>query len=120
MQNSVLKISKNIQQPFQSLTQLAVRRSDTSMTSIFDFFMVYSTSTWIALGVSLLIFAFFGIFVHLVEYRMRLSNRVDITDIIWSLTRLQLLQHSRLEFRTKSGWFFVCYFLELKVSVGAL
>lgn len=80
-----------------------MRRSSSSMTSIFDFFMVYSSSTWIALLISLIIFALFGIFVHLLEYRMRLRRRKNLPEMLWRVARLQMLQHSKLEFRLKSG-----------------
>lgn len=91
---------------FQSITQMAVRRADNSMTSIFDFFMVYSPITWIAICCSLIFFMSFGAFVRFMEFKLQVTKDAKIGDFVWRIIRLQLIQYYKIEFRLMAGEFF--------------
>lgn len=84
---------------------MAVRRAESSLTTIYDFFTVYSTWTWFVILLFLLVFMVFGVFVHFVEWRLGICRRLRIGDIVWRIFRLQMNQYRRLEFHLPSGMF---------------
>lgn len=85
---------------------MVVRRAESSsMTSMYDFFTVYSPRTWLAIFSTLLIFMAFGILVHFTEWRLGTRHKVRMGDVVWRILRLQMNQHDRLEFQLSSGMF---------------
>ncbi|KAI6209028.1 hypothetical protein M3Y96_00177600 [Aphelenchoides besseyi] len=59
-----------------STTKIAVRRADTSLSAIFDFFKVYDTITWFNLIAVFIIFTLIGLLVRQVEWRLGFRPRI--------------------------------------------
>ncbi|KAI6172796.1 hypothetical protein M3Y98_01013000 [Aphelenchoides besseyi] len=102
---------------YDAKTRLAVRRQDTSMPSIFDFFKVFGWNLWLMFAASFLLFTTIGLIVRFVEWRFVLRNRLDTFELVWRMARLQLIQHERIEYKLISGNFSVLTFGFLQCAV---
>lgn len=80
-----------------------MRRSESTITSMYDFFTVYSSLMWFAILGSSLIFVAFGVLVHSAEWKLGMIKRVQVGDLIWKVFRLEVNQQYELEFRLSSG-----------------
>jgi hypothetical protein len=97
---------------------MAIRRVDSSLNSIFDFFMVYSPFTWLSIGLSLIFFIFLGCVVRLAECKLAFRRKIDVVDFVWRVVRLQLIQYYKIEFRLMAGGFLeFCDVLFIALSV---
>ncbi|KAI6180140.1 hypothetical protein M3Y98_00687300 [Aphelenchoides besseyi] len=86
-----------------STTKIAVRRADTSLSAIFDFFKVYDTITWFNLIAVFIIFTLIGLLVRQVEWRLGFRPRIRGFELIWSMIRLELLQYHGISYHLVSG-----------------
>ncbi|KAI6204529.1 hypothetical protein M3Y94_00685000 [Aphelenchoides besseyi] len=88
---------------YESTTKIAVRRADTSLSSIFDFFKVYGTKTWLNLIAVFVVFTLIGLLVRRVEWRLGFRPRIRGFELMWSMVRLELLQHHGIHYHLVSG-----------------
>lgn len=84
---------------------MLVRRSEPTISFMFDFFTIYSLPMWSTIFFSLLVFTAFGVLVHFTEWKLGISRRIQIGDVIWRTLRMQMNQNDKLEFRLSSGAF---------------
>ncbi|KAI6219684.1 hypothetical protein M3Y95_01092900 [Aphelenchoides besseyi] len=88
---------------YESTTKFAVRRSDSRIKSVFDFFTVYGVDVYSLLFAAFVVFTMFGILVRLAEFRLFLRKQIGIGEFLWQMLRLQLIQSENLAYKLKAG-----------------
>ncbi|KAI6192357.1 hypothetical protein M3Y97_00328800 [Aphelenchoides bicaudatus] len=105
---------------YRSHTKLAVRRSDHSLKSIFDFFTVYNWVSWVLLAFIFIAFTGFGVFVRYLEWRLGMRDTWNPAKLMFKMVRLQLIQPDSIDYKFLAGSASLITFtlFELVVIVG--
>jgi hypothetical protein len=82
---------------------MITRRVDQSLKGILDFFSIYSKNVWISIFCVFLLFTAFGLLVRYVEFKLKLREKCKFGEILWKMSRLQLMQFEEIRYRLIAG-----------------
>lgn len=72
---------------------------------------------WTAIAATFIISTGIGLLVRLVECRLNLRNKCNFVEILWKMTRLQLMQSEEIRYILSSG---MTLFLNMNLDLGRI
>jgi hypothetical protein len=82
---------------------LIAHQRDHSLGDAFAVSSIYTINAWISIAAVFVIFTGFGIFVRYVESKLKFRANCNVAEIVWKMTRLQLMQSQEIEYRLSAG-----------------
>lgn len=73
--------STKLKTPFQSSTKFTVKRADTSLSGMLDFFTVYDFYIWFGIFVVFIIFSLMAIFIFKTEERIFPHRNLNLLNV---------------------------------------
>ncbi|CAD5213980.1 unnamed protein product [Bursaphelenchus xylophilus] len=96
---------------------------ENTWNKFFAFFQSYQYTSWIGIGVALLLQCILCIFVNRIEAQIQMRNtKKRFIEVVWQMLRLQLLQSETLQYSSMAGKFSVVVFslVQCTVVMGVL
>ncbi|KAL7078307.1 hypothetical protein ACQ4LE_002698 [Meloidogyne hapla] len=96
--------------PLTNVKPTYVVHSQHDEWNIWNAFIPYSPSTWLSMGVMLILQTLFCLFVAKLEVKIGRRNQLEPFQVFWKIIRLQLYQPDSFDFRTAGGNFAILVF----------
>ncbi|CAD5214821.1 unnamed protein product [Bursaphelenchus xylophilus] len=108
---------------YYSLGKVFINMPENTWDKYFAYFQSYQCNSWFAIGVALILQCLLTVLVHKVEGELKQEAvRCTISESVWQIIRLQLLQPETLEHSSTAGKFSVVIFslVQCTVIMGVL
>ncbi|CAD5210411.1 unnamed protein product [Bursaphelenchus okinawaensis] len=108
---------------YYSLNMAFINMPDNKWDKYFAYLQSYQNNSWIAIGIALMLQCLLTVIVHKVEEDLqKASVRHTVSESIWQIIRLQLLQPESLQLTSNAGKFSVVIFslVQCTVIMGVL